>query len=282
MQTAKKAYRPFLQVGYKFSQVISFLESVVPTLKKVEISIDDIVLPEVMSYRNYMDSPKEDFIGKMVKEDKEENIIQIIDGEKAKYSIYDLVRTYKKLYKNEISLVVFGVEDNTKIEYFFIKTNNPYDTFIPPAYFQARASDPEWERPNVIESRIQDILAVYSGYAEKIIFIGSQKSRFFNFKEVTFLDLKSIKTLFDLTIPVQTKKEYQSNVLNQYFIPLILPLISVFILGLHVPSYFLEKERKEVSDLNKQIATKEIDVRKKEQTFKDAQEKLKIKKEVYQ
>lgn len=271
-----------LPAGYQFAKLLRPIYPIFPYLKRVERKLDDVVLPEVITFRQYLDKPRDEFFGVMATINPEKSYVQIIHGTEPKISIIDLAKTYFNFFdKDALTLLVFGHEDHDEIIYYFIRPANPYDLLLPPCKLSVKRGEPEWEKREVIEQRIQYLLSVYAGYADKIVFIGNKKSEYFNYEGVTHFPEKEIQHLFDLTPVVEEKNSAQTRLIKRYLIPLILPIGISLLFANYIPQVLLkqEQERFRQTRIEHSNLTKVLD--KKQFEYKNMQDVIVNKKELY-
>lgn len=244
-------------LGYHYSKLIKKIFFFL-NFAKAERSLKDLVLPEVITHKQYLSTPSSDFFGKHVSVNGEKTYAQVFEDSSPKISVIDLARTYKKVHNKSGVLLIFGYEDEFEVSYYFIRPDKPFDLVLESQEVRFTKDQLEWEKPDAIPSKLKYLLDVYSGYTDKIVFIGSKKSRFFDSKSVEFIKDGEIKELFDLTPPMLSKEQSQNLILKQYFFYFFLPLAVVGTLSFFVPDNIISS----IEDKNKELKVKRADKKK--------------------
>lgn len=271
-------------IGYIFNKKLEFIRKMIKKNETIEYSLNEIFLPEYMKYTYFLGKPQSDFLGRLLKVDDEKEYVQFIDEDLApKFSIIDLANNYATyIAKNPNILMIFGFENASTLEYYFVRPGDPTEHLIAPTYLKYTEDMPEFKNTKVIKRKLNYLLDMYGAKYEKIIFIGDKENiHFFDYDFVEFASIEEIQDLFDLTKPfIKQEDEFKLN-LNRYGLFLFLPII-VIISILYYSSQSLTKHYAEyLQNITTSNSNLQIELKNKNDLLKKTKEKL-ILKEVYE
>ncbi len=277
---ASKNLKLFQKIYLFISPLLNRINS---SSSNVIYDLTDIKITTTMKYDYYDNRPKDEFEGYIIKKDDAFNHVQVIDSSEVPViTVIDLIENYKKLFGNKDCLLILADRKEEEHSYIIAWVNSLYGDITVPEKITVKQSDIEWEKPAAIANKINMIISMYKAknITAKTILIGSEQYDKF-LEGITFdrLDDSLVKTLLELTEPIETRTQANQRRLFQtgYFIA---PLIVTAIAGALIYLYTLNSIETNNKSSKKLMIEAQSTHDKKKEEYESALEALKNKKDV--